>query len=425
MNWYEIQMTPRDVVFFRGAKPMNASAIGEGVRWPFPSVFHHSLLSAFHRKWPENQNSWEIKHRYNSSKDKNRESSFRFGGLQSLGLFPCKDNMLYYPTPADIKYCNNNRDSLCLLKPTVLSGKGNLPQPLKYALMKTGEPVKEKPPSWIPHDKFCAYLCGNFNFQLLENLELYDEEYRPGIEIDDKLHTVIEGQFYLAQYMRFRENISLKGYAGYHEKEGIKSYSTNLIQRFFEDGESNSIIMGGQQGVLHITGKESQYFSQSFPISKDSGSRFVKWILLTPAIFNGGWLPGWVDRNDGSVFQYFKLPREPGESRDQWRMRISSENRGREVLGRLVAACVPKALVLSGWRAYGGRGNAGAKPGRLCVPAGSVYYFEVDRDGDPENIIQFLHGQCRSDISAEKGFGFGVCAYYNNPDSLTQQGERK
>ena len=411
MQWYEITMNARDVLFFRGAKPMEASAIGEGVNWPVPSVFHQALLSAFHRKWPKHQANWEQEHRLNKERDSNEKSSFRFGALQTIGIFPRTKEGLYLPTPSDIQYLNNEGRELCLLQPQELKGRGDLPKPLTKALIKPGEASKKHPSRWIPLKTFQSYLSGNLNE--FNEAELYHTEYRPGIEVNAEHNTVEEGQFYLAEYMRLRDDVSLSGFAACQQSRYAGEGITDIVDLFIKD--TDAIIMGGQQGFLHLSGEKVNPFHCSFKEPQDSACRFIKWILLSPAVFTGGWLPSWVNRENGEVVQYGKPPRQNGESRIQWRKRIS-ENTTQEVLGRLVAACVPKPFVYSGWRSYGGNGNTGVKPSRLCVPAGAIYYFEVSENSNAKNLISFLHGECKSDISAEKGFGFGVCGTWNPED---------
>lgn len=107
-KWTEIKIEPRDVLFFRGAKPISGSAIGEGANWPMPSVFHHALLSAFHARWPEAK----TRHQHTDG-DKNKKSSFLYGDLKTVGVFPVigKDYVpedetnspaegMYFPMPA-------------------------------------------------------------------------------------------------------------------------------------------------------------------------------------------------------------------------------------------------------------------------------------------------------------------------------------
>lgn len=102
----------------------------------------------------------------------------------------------------------------------------------------------------------------------------------------------------------------------------------------------------------------------------------VKWVLLSPGCFSGGWLPGWVDRESGAV--------------------LLKENKETAVDARLVAACVPKPVAVSG-------GN----------PAGSVYYFECGTPEDAQRLYRILHGKTKSDALGEQELGLGVCGQWN------------
>ncbi len=72
-------------------------------------------------------------------------------------------------------------------------------------------------------------------------------------------------------------------------------------------------------------------------------------VLASPGIFEGGWLP-------------------PGVSREgtEWRFEL------RGVKARLVAACVPRAGLVSGWDLARER----PKPAQRVAPAGSVYWLD-------------------------------------------------
>jgi hypothetical protein len=104
----------------------------------------------------------------------------------------------------------------------------------------------------------------------------------------------------------------------------------------------------------------------------------------------------------------FEIPK--GESKKSWRKRPVAERTKmaeKSSIGKLVAAYIPKPIPYSGWKAQ--CGNEGPRPTRLCIPAGAVYYFETENEEQTENLLKFLNGKRKSDIAAEKGFGFGVC----------------
>jgi hypothetical protein len=95
---------------------------------------------------------------------------------------------------------------------------------------------------------------------------------------------------------------------------------------------------------------------------------------------------------------------------------------GEPIKARLVAAAVPKPLVITGWalpdEAIAEKG--GARSTHLAVPAGAVYYFEADSAAEAQKLAAALnwHGSNpnanliqnrRSTLMGEKGFGLGVC----------------
>jgi len=126
--------------------------------------------------------------------------------------------------------------------------------------------------------------------------------------------------------------------------------------------------------------------------------------------------------------------KQRGESRDVWRKRLARDVR--PIQARLVAARVPKPIVVTGWSerlheiaagklADGGERlvQHGPRPTHLAVPAGAVYYFEADSAEEAKKLAAALnwHGDSkssdsggtvrnrRSTLLGEKGFGLGVC----------------
>lgn len=125
-------------------------------------------------------------------------------------------------------------------------------------------------------------------------------------------------------------------------------------------------------------------------IEKIAASGHARLVLLTPAVFAGGALPGW---------QGGRLPLAGAE----------------EVEVTVRAAIVPRPEVLSGWDLTAdngaGKKRGRPKPTRRLAPAGSVYY--LDLNGTPEQIRDW----CRhvwlepvSDAPQERRDGFGLAA---------------
>jgi CRISPR-associated protein Cmr3 len=103
-------------------------------------------------------------------------------------------------------------------------------------------------------------------------------------------------------------------------------------------------------------------------------------ILLTPAVFANGALPGW---NGGAW---------PLAARIQALVR---------------AACVPRPAIVSGWDLAKGR----PKETKRLAPAGSVYFLELR--GEKDDLRQWCEEtwlNCVSDIAQDRRDGFGMAA---------------
>ncbi|MCS6912328.1 MAG: type III-B CRISPR module-associated Cmr3 family protein [Myxococcales bacterium] len=102
--------------------------------------------------------------------------------------------------------------------------------------------------------------------------------------------------------------------------------------------------------------------------------RTMRVVLLTPALFAQGALP-----------------------------------QGCQIAGaRVVAVCVPRPEPISGWDLE----RRGPKRTRWMVPAGSVYFVDVEGFMSGESWQQWLHAvwmQCISDAEQDRLDGFGLC----------------
>ena len=388
MNWYEINMEPRDLLFFRDAKPMKASSIGEGARIPYPHLFYDALIASFHEEWPELED-WEFEHFHPHKGEKGR---MRFGGLKTLGVFPvCKDEV-YLPVPADI--ATDGNDVARLWKPP---GKNNLPSPLDFTVWNDVKRRKEKAGDWISAGELNKYLSGE-QFSLVKNEDLFWAECRPGIGIDPETHSTDEGKFYLAEYMRLAKGVSLKGFASCRTSRRGEN-GEDVIGRYFSGGR-REFIFGGQRGTVSASATSG---SPDFP-SRGAGKR-VKWVLLTPAIFMAGWRPGWVGDDGNLLLPADRPTRLPDERREDWRKKF-----GKTIKAKLVAARLAKPDIISGWNLRTG----GPRAVRLTVPAGSVYYFEAVTEEDARALRESLSSLGgKSDLLGEKGYGFGVCGSWD------------
>lgn len=109
-----------------------------------------------------------------------------------------------------------------------------------------------------------------------------------------------------------------------------------------------------------------------------AGARRVKMYLRSPGLFLGGWRPGWTDTLDLLEPELTKA--------------------------RLVGAAVGRPLTVSGWSYE--RETFGPKPTRWAAPAGSVYFFELERPLSSEAAARLADRRV-CDQELDDGIGYG------------------
>jgi CRISPR-associated protein Cmr3 len=452
-------LTPNDVLFFRDGRPMEAVG-GHGARWPEPSVIFDAVHAALHRAFPEIQ-EWEHTHRFGRSSDRdyNRSTTERFGALKTAGLFPVlKTGDWLFPAPLDIVASSNGElGFLKPLRPDNNGAKENLPKPLHYLLGNPCVSSKQKTMLWWGKAALEAYLGGrrpeetdNMN----SDADLLTGEWTTGIAVAPATETAgrgeVSGMIYSAEYLRLRPAIQMGFVATLSTKQnGVATSVRECLDKLFEI--DRSIVVGGQQRVCSVEKlSNGKGLADIFPTSVEIHGSRVKWLLLSPAIFPaistgqtksgepiephpGGWLPTWVDPATGKVKL---LTGGPGKEKAK---RLKREA-GREIDASLVAARIPKPVVITGWsdrldalKPYGA-GNKGARAAMLAVPPGAVYYFE-GKDAALLGDVLSWHGTNRENVSSiinrrstvlgEKGFGIGVCGPWDFYEDVAGRPENR
>ncbi len=444
-----ILLEPIDVLFFRDGRPMTGALTGHGAAWPLPNVISAAFHAALHRAELDDVHlhyTDSCGNDPNCKDDKKRNQ--RFGSLFTMGPFPCNDTRWYFPRPKDADEKGIAAVTFCPLK--IENHNSSLPQPLKYPVANTKPPSKEESGEpWISKEAYQAYLDLNpSSGHYLRDNEIFDTEQQIGITIDPDTQTTgsgeAEGKIYSAHYLRLREGWRLGAFASCYDKgnNGNRgdALNNNLIERLID--QDHRMVVGGQQRICTAERRALDEINNNLPLpvgnndfKAKNGKCLVKWVLLTPAVWplllkdskqsatednikhHGGWLPSWINPGDGKV----ELLTGPGKNKAE---RLKLEQ-GQEIQAHLVAAIVPKPLVVTGW-ALGNEQTGeqeGAKPTQLAVSAGAVYYFETDDETEARKLADALnwHGKIedgqpvtevknrRSTLYGEKGFGIGVC----------------
>jgi hypothetical protein len=449
-----VLLRPTDVLFFRDGRPMNGSLAGHTAAWPLPDVTNHALHAALHRAELDNVHQ----HRRGHSGTYQEERDRKFGSLKTIGPFPVDDHdRWYFPRPADFNPPSLESGSVRVpFRPAFSSWhNSSLPEPLKYAVASTIPAAKEAGVGrWLSAEAYALYLRGGNGSHMRENKpphfltdkDLADQEATIGIGIDPETQVAGQGdaagKIYSAHYLRLREGFRLGLGAVAEDKDYTHPQHGRDLVRALLHGNPAQILVGGQQRLCTASCEQPPAGGLPLPLGLRTPGEFrvlangkaaLKWVLLSPAVFPeipdtkksgepqnphpGGWLPNWVDAKTGAV-----LLTAGAGVRKAARKKTSA---GGGLAARLVAALIPKPLVVTGWALPSGldRPEGGAKSTHLAVPAGAVYYFEADAAEDAAALAAALnwHGSTagaeiknrRSTLLGEKGYGLGVCGTWD------------
>jgi hypothetical protein len=489
-----VLLEPSDVLFFRDGRPMTGGLAGHGAAWPLPNVVNAAFHGALHRAEWSDVHPHAQHGRLGVQKDKRQFGSLLTAGpfpvrLSGTGNLPVASGNLpdaislkwYFPRPADVLVCDNCSRFQIALRPTgpadqwTPGRRSSLPAPLSLAVANCLPPSKETGAfQWLERSAFETYISGTLDtilprFAHLNDDHIFAAEFTVGIGMDPATKTQDQERIYSAHYLRLHPDWRL-GMVAQCRDQGVNgAQPRDLLAELLPDGEGrvldregnlNSaddslgrIIVGGQQRLcravripatqLHLP----HGLSAGFHVEGDGADKrcFVKWVLLTPAIWPeipdkskdgrpmvphpGGWLPNWVCPDTGDV-----LLETVSEDERRRRRRLNYEGKGYASnpprTSRLVAALVPKAIPVTGW-SFSVPDVDGSEPGakttHLAVPAGAVYYFETWGENAEDEAIKLAaalnwHGGVtnsvgdfttiknrRSTLAGEKGFGLGVC----------------
>ncbi|GAB4246435.1 MAG: hypothetical protein Kow00109_22540 [Acidobacteriota bacterium] len=410
-NRIDLLFEPVDTWFFRDARPMQAGAGsgGHGARWPLPTTLYAAVRTALldaAGHLPAGKTEPVLRHRKGGVVEA-RVGTTRFDHVRLWGGLPWAGGKLYFPTPLDLAPVATSAAGGwgCLPRGPLAGAAGatNLPAPWLHAVGAYVAPSKEALPSWVPYDFLERYLRGDgAPWPIPEEVRLWVSEHRFGIQISPETRTVVERAFYAAEHLRLAEGVGLWAALAAGEAPELDAVAAAWRR-------GTLLTLGGEgrlARVRSLTGLD-------LPALQVRGTR-IKWVLATPAVFAGGWRPGWVAEEDGRVKLKDVPARQPGESRGDWRARVRE---AKEIGARLVAVCAGKPVAFSGWDLLGkGGAEAGAgapRTTRLAVPAGSVYYFEADDEEQARALAAALHGSCHSDELGEKGLGWGLCGTWD------------
>ncbi len=382
-----IDIKPLDVLFFRNYKPFDAGegSYGEMLVSPYPSTFYGALKTKILYELCDDYTEFKKGNAgklndiigYPNSQEKNGSLKITFFGVareyNNNGNNGKTSNGMdiLLPIPKDlVKYKDSDDEDIHQLslkkRPNWITYDDGYN--LEYILCdESGKKVESPNIKYITKNQLEDYLNKTENLNLKDDdksSQIFDVEYRTGIGIDKELKTTKEGHLYQLELLRLKEGYSyIIGY----------------------DGDDNKLP---KNGALKVGGESKIAKYKSLELNVDvrlsentlkdiSENKKFKLYLSTPAIFDNGWRPRWINNDLKGIIPDTKI----------------------EV--KLIAASVGKYKTVGGWDIA----NNKPKKSYRAVPEGSVYYFEVLSDFDVNELKDALHGRAISDIKKEEGFG--------------------
>jgi len=379
-----LHITPRDPLVVRDGRPFSPEGVNRAysVRWPYPSVSAGAVRSLLGTL---------------AATGTFVDAGFRqrLLNIEVRGPLPTVKASVYFPVPADLLVCasasgrpqEEEKEFMALrLQPApLLDGEGcDLPHAGLWPAVPAVSGKAVTPPEFWSARRMEAWLLAEPDKVLLhrddpEVLWRIEREERFHVQVDALQGTVVEDAgLFVTQGLSFAMYQGMTVAMELGDRELERALAD--LPRFFP--------MGGERRLAGFAVADARLHDAWRPPSSLgdvlAGKRHVRMCLATPALFDGGWCPGWLSRDTLEG-------KPPGVDRVNLRLR---------------GACVPRWRAISGWDLA----ERGPKPARRLVPAGAVYFFEV-LAGDASALAQQLWLQPVSDGERDRSDGFGLAMW--------------
>lgn len=445
-----LTITPHDPIIARDGRPFG---IGQGIRmkslsWPYPSVLAGSLRTLLGKLTGDNF--------------RQERTTEALKKINVAGPFPLLNERIFLPTPKDIliRGEGTKREAFSIRPMKLEPGCGcDLPEYGLVPAMLPNRIEEEFKPANIPSfwscDMIAKWLCNatgdgfdappdleagkkrsspcqklkmaKKDLQKTHFLNLPKEESRFHVKIDSSRGSSEDGMLFETVGLDLSKKGRIDGMKLAAKVEAELDTQTSkeakeLIEKFDRKlSEIDSFgFLGGERRLSHWRASNIAHIGweihPELEKALDTETKKIRLILATPSIFDNGWLPGWLKPCHGSL-----KGRPPGVPNKL------------DLNLRLVSACIDRWKPISGWSLVNWEdksGKNGPKPGpkpiRRLVPAGSVYFFEIEGDGDAAALANslWLKSVCDNDQDRRDGFGlalWGVWDYANETVEVKKQ----
>jgi CRISPR-associated protein Cmr3 len=368
----KIRIEPLDPLFFRDGRPFT---MGED-DWttsafpPSPGVIYGALRSIYFSHHPDQLSLAQT--------DADPTAKLRLNSVYLLaGSNPGSEQPLF-PFPLDIVQVTKNIKEALPCRPLVLEPRDGIATgyPLSWILVsrEQGKDVQTPDNCLIDQTALKEYLLGEREkYKAVEMGNYICREPKVGIARDPSTSAAQEHKLYRVIMHRLKQMCI-----------GVEYEGLDLPAEGF-------MRLGGEARAAYYT----QLSAESVSLQIPAETKLFKLYLSTPAFFDGGWRPGWID--------------PPGYSGSKDGIKV-----------QLLAAATGKPQSIGGFDVKQGI----PKKMRRAVPAGSVYYFKI-LDGQMADAVKVFDRQSISESRSEEGFGIvfvGLLAK-SSLDAVKQGGE--
>ncbi|WP_339066381.1 type III-B CRISPR module-associated Cmr3 family protein [Teredinibacter turnerae] len=387
MAHHFVRLTPRDPLIARDGRPFGASS-GNRMRslpWFYPSLFSGSLRSLLGK----------------ATGGFSTETVAALKALEISGPLALLNNTLFFPRPLDARVFESGAERHCYgLRPGALgAGEGvDLPGPnLLPTLLPDGANMDGKPAEiaqfwssarmadWLTRSSASGFTAPPDNTP-----SSADTGYLAAPPVDFRTHTALSDEKGVA------DDGKLFITAGLDLNLPNTADIVQLVSRVGNSGWCQQVLeglaqvhpMGGDRRLANWQHTDDQHLWEcpQGVASALARATKIRLYLATPGLFDGGWLPGWLDK---TTFTGCPPGIEGG-------LKLT-----------LRAVCSERWQPLSGWSLE--RDSWGPKAARRMVPAGSVYFFTCEQGDAAQLVPRWLSSVC--DKAQDRNDGFGLALW--------------
>lgn len=371
MEW---RLFPLDVLFFRGTEPMNAGEYGfvRGLFPPTPEVIQGMVRTAILHAMAVPFGDYINAVRGDPGATAPAQEARALIGTPDgdLGRLDLRGPYLirsvpndkgavriarWFPAPHDLMRDRNSDWSARVPTGNVACDVEQAPIPLLPA------PDKQKEEQiaeglWISARGLQRYLKGEPvpQTEIIAPEDLWAEEPRVGIARGRETRTAEEQMLYALSFIRLQGERDGRG------PVGIGVRVDGIDDPEIERRCAGIRRLGGEGRMVDVQVHDASPSIQG-PGPKEMKDT-AKLVLLTPARWGGGWLPAGRQRT-GEGWRITLTRRDPS-TRQETHRQVT-----------VVSGAIGKPLRIGGWNLVRGV----SKAAEACVPAGSVYFVQMDR----------------------------------------------